>query len=353
LREDSALREALYDSLQALLNTEEYQQWLVADQFSEERFVVPSKWPDKVEHRHLLEMLALIRDDQLRVKIEQHGNTLCMTDGLWVPPRYRVFPFTDESTRLLEYLAETSADGGSLLTWPTAIVDLAAGSGHHPVFLSNIKTRIALDLSIRAQAYCVLNKYLNGQGEDQNFFIGTNDVRRGLPDALIRGLDGQVLFVVNMPFAISPLLEDGGHALPLSTDGGEAGADLTIAALRAIREAMRSLPAAAARACVLNYSVGQTEQGPWLVREIAETLFGREQVRFTVLSHETMWRINGKKEQPNPMPISSLSKKAECKYYVTDDRREEIRRGYKEREKQLQHAGWNFLSYGVVDITLR
>jgi len=350
LREQPSLREALVTALNALLRSAEYGRWLETEQFAEERFTLPYQWPGDPKHKHLLENLTLVREDELQVKVERHGDAICLTDGLWAPPRYRVFPFIDESERLMEYIRGAKEGEQPLFSWPTALVDPATGSGHHPLYMSHVESRIGLDISVRAQAYCVLNKYLNGQGEQRNFLIGTNDIRLGLPDVLVRGLFGRVLFVVNMPFAITPLLQSGGHVLPMSAEGGEMGADFTLAALRAIQQCASRIPAERARACILNYSVGRSSRGPWFIEEEARKLFGEAKVKYTVLLGEKMWRINGRKEQTNPMPIGSLSRKADCKYYVSDARREETRAGYQERERQLDRAGWKFLAYGIVDI---
>ena len=60
--------------------------------------------------------------------------------------------------------------------------------------------------------------------------LALNDIRDGIPKAIARGLDGNVLIVANMPFGPAPNL----NALPLTSNGGKSGADLQIAAYDAV-----------------------------------------------------------------------------------------------------------------------
>ncbi len=162
-----------------------------------------------------------------------------------------------------------------------------------------------------------------------------------------------MLFLVNMPFALSPLPSDGQERfLPLHADGGMTGADNTFAALDAIHRYMRTrVKCAGCRAVVLCYSVGDAAEERWEIVERTEQTFGRERVAWTLLREEKMWRINGVKSEPNPMSLAeSLPKKAECQFYVRDSERANVREGYARLVSLLNDRGWARLGYGILDI---
>ncbi len=70
------------------------------------------------------------------------------------------------------------------------------------------------------------------------------------------------------------------------------------------------------------------------------------------LIDEPLWRVNGKKEQPNPMPLENLALKADCRFDVVDpSRRAEIREGYRALVQECAGKGWDHLAYGIIEVT--
>src|SRR4029077_6553198 len=108
------------------------------------------------------------------------------------------------------------------------------------------------------------------------------------------------------------------------------------------------------RCLVLTYTVGCKAEDRWAVPQRALELFGPERVRWQLLSEERLWRINGKKEQDNPMPLDRLGLKADCRFYVPPGaNREEIRAGYRALASERHDFGWDHLAYGVIAIEAR
>src|SRR5260370_3275945 len=103
LRKDPALRVRLRTLLADLYSLNEYADWEKEGQYSGHRFRLPRRFiSHSVSDRRLLESLRLVVDDMLEVKINLIKNgPIFITDGLFVPPDYRAFPFLDESYHLL------------------------------------------------------------------------------------------------------------------------------------------------------------------------------------------------------------------------------------------------------------
>jgi hypothetical protein len=346
------LRDSLRAVLEALSDLPAYTEWLSANQFSGKPFQIPRSFaPPDPEQRRLLEQLGFVTDNVLWVMVNRDAPTgrLFLTDGLFVPAEIRVFPFADESDRIREqYTALGWHD------WADTVIDVAVGCGHNLLKYGGAPdTRIGFDVSLRALAYAALNAQLNdttssgSQGSRRSLFFGLNDVRNGLP-GLSTGK--RVLFLVNMPFALEPLPE----TLVRTAAGGENGYELTVAALEAIRAFIDSHRGSdhVVRAVVLAYSVGSLHRDYWIVPHRARDLFHDMSVSWRILDGECLWRINGRKEQPNPMPLTSLSRKADCKYYVRNpNRREEIRAAYVRKEHALRDEGYDHLSYGALHVS--
>ena len=139
----------------------------------------------------------------------------------------RVFPFCDESAALVGF-----AHKAGLAEWSDWTLDLATGCGHNAMVLGG--RSLAFDINPRALAYATANRALNGiPGRD--CVLALNDIRDGIPQAVASGLDGHVLILANMPFGPAPSQD----ALPLTSNGGESGADLQIATYRAIADLAR------------------------------------------------------------------------------------------------------------------
>lgn len=340
--EAAALLDRLRAAVAGVTDSAAYRSWLGMD----EQGGATCPLPDDQGHWDALHEAGLIESGRLLVKVNRHDNRHLLTDGLWVDKDIRVFPFTDESEVLLRYVRRRGLDD-----WARLVVDPATGSGNHAITLGAGRRCLAMDVNPRAIAYLRINAALNGT-PDLSYQV--NDITQGLPACVSQGLDARTLFVVNMPFALSPAnrAEDGVRFLPLSADGGTTGATLTLAFLRALY-GLRAVasPGKQVRAAVLCYSVGARATGRWQVVEEARRLFGASAVSFEIQSDEAMWRVNGIKAERNPMDLASgLPKKAECRFYVRDRNRDEVRAGYHELARHLSGEGWDSLAYGVLDI---
>jgi hypothetical protein len=101
------------------------------------------------------------------------------------------------------------------------------------------------------------------------------------------------------------------------------------------------------------YSLGSVHDDSWVVAEKATERFGSAHVNWSLMDSERLWRVNGKKEEPNPMPLSALKRKADCRFYVRREaNRERIRAEYDQLAQELEDAGYTHLGYGALTITL-
>lgn len=348
LSKDRWLRENLVSVLRSIAGSQYYRSWEESEQFTGSRFHLPESmvFEDDFKTR-LLDRLMLEHDDYLQVKITTFGNQVFLTDGLWVPGEFRVFPFADES----DLLAKAIQDLG-WQEWATTVIDPGCGCGHNMLKYQGKAYRVGLDINTRALSFTAINRLLNGVGDQppiEGCLIGLNDITEGIPPVLHGDSGDRVLFIVNLPFALQPAAD----VLPVSADGGPHGYEKTLAGLEAIRGYKEVSKGTSIRAVVLAYSLGQRDEDSWIVYEKAKELFGKDRVSWKVLRDEKLWRINGKKEQRNPMPITKLHLKADCEFYVRDPtRRDEVRKRYLELETSLQQEGFDHLAYGVVSLDL-
>lgn len=340
LRSDETLSVRLRVLLEKLCKLPEYAEWLGEGQYAGQRFRLPRSFiPPVTSDRRLLESLRLVVDDVLQVKLNRLDNgSIFMTDGLFVPAAYRVFPDSDESNCLIRKLTAKN-----WLDWTTAVIDPATGCGHNALRL-DVDRRFGLDISMRALSFAAVNSFLNGKPFSA---LAYADIERGIPLLFDRGAE-HTLFVVNMPFVLEPI----SGALARTSAGGENGYEKTVFALKAIRDyANRTSPEGQVRAVVLAYSIGNRQEDRWVVFEEAKRIFGPVSITWELLKGEKLWRVNGKKEQPNPMPLSSLKMKADCRYAVRDARlREPVRAGYTEKERELARQGYDSLAYGILSV---
>ncbi|MEA5472084.1 hypothetical protein [Spirulina sp. 06S082] len=338
LKPNPTLASELLEIFQDIFNNPQYQQWLKSEQFLGQLFEVDEKYRD----HEFFNKNGLVKDGKLQVKINSLQDRIFLTDGLWIPKQYRVFPFSDESVNLLRHMEEKRLDEIA-----TTLIDFSCGCGHHGLSVSEIQQRYSFDVSHRAVIYTLINSILN---EIPNVFIKQNDIRGGIPKELSKLVTRNILFLTNMPFAIAPLP----NVLPLAADGGITGATWSFKALEAIHKfAMNNLDKDSIHASMLCYTVGNKQQDKWEVIDKAEQLFGKSKVSWKLLEDQTMWRINGKKEQPNPMNLAEgLAKKADCKFYVSDEDRERVRTEYHNLAKSLNNSDWEYLGYGIIDIRL-
>jgi hypothetical protein len=338
LKPNYTLASELLDILKDIFNNPQYQQWLISEQFSGQLFGVDEKYRD----HEFLNKNGLVKDGQLQVKINSLQDCIFLTDGLWIPKQHRVFPFSDESANLLRHMKEKQLDEVA-----TTLIDFSCGCGHHGLSISQMQQRYSFDVSHRAVIYTSINSLLN---QIPNVFIKQNDISDGIPKELSKLVTRNILFLTNMPFGIAPLA----NVLPLTSDGGITGATWSFKALEAIKTfAMNTPDRDSLHVSMLCYTVGNKQQDKWEVVEKAEELFGESKVSWKLLEDQTMWRINGKKEQPNPMNLAEgLPKKADCQFYVSDDDRERVRTEYHNLAKSLNNSDWEYLGYGIIDIHL-
>jgi hypothetical protein len=263
-----------------------------------------------------------------------------------VDPSIRAFPFSDESDLVIKACEE-----GGLMDWATCLIDPATGCGHNLLRYSGKGIRrFGFDRNSRALAYSGINAVLNGVPSAS---FANADIRNGITPVFRQGQDEKVLVVANMPFALVPNSEQ----IARSAQGGRRGDELTAALIDAIAALPEHLSRASELRCViLAYSVGSAEDDSWVVPKYASKQFGAENMQWHLWPDEKLWRVNGKKEQDNPMPLDLLKLKADCRFYVRGDvNPEKLRRDYEQLARELAGEGLFHLGYGVMtaEIPLR
>ena len=284
LRSDETLSARLRVLLHKLCNLPEYAEWVNVKQYAGQRFRLPRNFISPVTvDRRLLESLRLVVDDVLQVKLNCVDNGLIfMTDGLFVPAAYRVFPDNDESDCLMRALTEEN-----WLDWATAVIDPATGCGHNALRV-DAAHRFGLDISMRALSFAAVNSFLNAKPFSA---LAYADIERGIPLLLNHGAE-RTLFAVNMPFVIEPI----SGALARTSAGGENGYEKTVSAMRAIKGyASHASAEGQVRAVILTYSIGNRQDERWVVFEEAKGIFGSANVAWKLLENERLWRVNGEK----------------------------------------------------------
>lgn len=341
LQEHAALATKLRVVLRAVAEHPTYILWRDTDQFASMLFRLPRSivFADD-ETRRLLEATGLVHDNVLRVKINTTDEQVFITDGLWISPAVRAFTFLDESDLLLK-----ACEQQGWLDWATCIIDPATGAGHHPLRYSGAEVhRFGFDRNVRAIAFAAINAVLNARPKAR---FAINDIRSGIPPVFSQRPE-RVLFLANMPFALSSEPD----AIARSADGGRFGYERTIDALDAFDALADDLGRESElRAVVLAYSVGDAARDTWYVPDWARDRFGTENVDWQLWPEERLWRVNGRKEQDNPMPLSRLELKADCRFYVREEAdRDSVRSGYQALARELAGLGHYHLGYGVMAI---
>lgn len=340
--------------LTAIYEHEEYQAFLSQGQFEltdegPARFRVP---PEIIgRHGTAFRLLSnprcgLVRSSGiLEVKVNRYFDAVHVTDGYWTPASVRVFSTTDESIQICNYIRSKSLDRSHSI-----LIDPACGSGAHALG-SGFDRVVCLDVGVRAITYARLNAILNNSA---GWLLGLNDIRSGLPTAL-SAIGEDFVYAVNMPFAIMPKIEVPGVQLDLvpAQDGGDHGMSLTQAALSALRSLWQSSKRLRrVTAVVLFYSLGRSEEGPWEIEDVARRILPDGVPTLTLMSQERMWRVNGRKVARNPMPLSELELKADCRMTWRASEEQLVREGYRALGRQLVEEGWSHLGYGLLEIRL-
>lgn len=290
----------------------------------------------------LLERTGIACDGHLTVKLTSMGHHLFLTDGVWVDPRVRVFPFSDESSALTGFVRRHNLDN-----WADSIVDLATGCGHTPVALG--VNGVAFDINTRALAFAIVNRALNGVPAG-SCLLALNDIRNGIPETIGRGLRGNVLVLANMPFGPSPSRD----ALPLTSHGGESGIDLQIATYRAIADlAHGHADRISVRACILGLTVGNRTENRWEIVDKAIDCFGIGRVGWNLLNDEHVFRIDGVRQMGNPAPVAdALRGLASCRLYTPDDHERAAKmEAFDALGRRHAARGNPDIAYGIVEIS--
>jgi hypothetical protein len=334
------------EALAALVDSEEYQNWLDREP---EFNGVSCPLPPKKKHRDLLKQIGIASDEAMLVKVNLNRGCYLLTDGLWVDQSLRAFPFTDESDALLSYIEQKG-----LADWADIVIDPCTGSGNHIVAYPGSPVRIAFDVSTRSILYTKINLLIN---RIHSGVVSHHSLTEGFP-TLLKQIDlKKSLFVINTPFALAPTNAD----MVKTANGGEDGLELTVAAMSLVKEVFHnSSSITGKRALVLCYSTGNGID-KWVAVEKAKEMFGEQNVSWEILSDRKLWRINGQKAEPNPMPLAEgLPKKADCKFYIGNKDKEKVRQSYVGLANRLyQNAvddklGYEVthLGYGIIDIRM-
>ena len=333
LAESSGLRVAALDELSRIGRSPAYDAWYNGGTLQLQPFAIP-----KDICINILDDLLLVRKGFLCGKINFVHRSVMLTDGVWVDSKARVFPFSDESAAIFKYCNKRH-----LNVWADIVVDLATGSGHNLAFFSDDVPGIGLDVNPRALAYFHLNRLINGA--ERRVCI-LNDIRSGICNAVEVAENRKILIVGNLPFGLAPSRD----ALPLTSNGGERGVEMQRAAFSAIEQfRLTKRGICPIRAVLLAYSVGNAAEDQWEVVDIARSVFGGSDVRFSVLDDEGLLRVNGRRIMRNPSSLrSALLASGTCELYHADTAKAQAL--YSGLSDRLAARGFTDLAYLIVEI---
>lgn len=317
-------RETLYDGLCDTLRQPWYDQLFCQ--------VEPGIVPEKFAHFDTLAEAGVIGlDGTVLYRLNSIDGMPFVTDGLW-RRRNGVFPFSDESELLLDYCREHCLEDFD------EVVDPGSGCGHTPIALPGRSVRNALDVDARAVEFARLNAWLN----ERELTAVRNDITRGFPFFVKPAAGRRVLFVANMPFAISPYAEALSHV----RDGGENGIRLSVSVL----EAVRPFVGTNSKLVILTYSLGRSGDQSWQFVQRACQILPDCELCWE-LRGDKIWRVGPEKVESNPMSLSSLKKKAFSPIYTPEEQRR-LSSGYDKLSKELESLGWDTLGCGILEVTL-
>lgn len=309
---------------------------LVRQQWFEYCFqqIKPQPLPAEFAGLDVLRRVGLVDvDNHPQYQINTTGNSVCISDAPWHFRAGGVFPWNDESELLLDYANFTQLAANSY-----TIIDPACGCGHTIVGYSGRGERYGMDVNPRAGRFVAINAMLN----ELEIFYTENNIFNGLPAAVMGG--DHRLLLANLPSTLSPKKD----ALPNTSDAGTHANTPAIAMLRAASR----LPERWGTVVLGSYSLGNDATGEWSLLQAAQRLLPECLVTWN-LTDAPIWRVNGKKQERNPLRIrDGLAKKAECRVSIPDSQREEARQGYRQLIPVLESEGWNLLGYGLLTIRM-
>lgn len=205
-----------------------------------------------------------------------------------------VYPFFDEGIQLSKIVSGVVAERGKKFD---VTIDPFCGGGHSglPMLGNDLTERVILsDLNPRATNLARANAELNGLGERATI-LERDIVKDGLSDS---DSPGNTLFIANPPFA----LRAKGASMEKMRDGGPNGLTLTMSfASQAVEKAQPGdvIVGVAYSRIGEDGKIELTEELKKLIEEHGGDL------EVSLIEGESLWRgFNGKKEQPNPMPIN-------------------------------------------------
>lgn len=342
LRADRALALRLRQLLRVLAQGTHYQAWAGGKAQARPYRVVDPDAAGALRRMGLYE-------DGLCVKLLNTHLQVFLTDGVWVDPAVRVFPFDDEARALLGLARRLGWDRGLDL-----VLELACGCGQAGLQLP-APCVLLLDINPRALAYAELNKALNAR-EPGEVGCALNDLRHGYQLPLRpRGAADQVLVLANAPFGLAPPTD----RLPLSSAAGSDGLSFQAGVFKAVSRLRHELrPGARLRALVMGMSAGERLHERWDLVHLAEETLSAERawgrVSWHLLEREGLVRVNGQRRLPNPAPLAQACREAAaCELYFPDGQtRAALARRYLEMAGAFVERGRPDLAYGVVAIEL-
>jgi SAM-dependent methyltransferase len=317
------LEHAASEDLQRLLAAASSEAWFVESFRSLE---TPAAIPEEFIDGHEFWKVGLV-DDALvpRFRVNELRGRFFITD---TPPSVAaagVYAYADEAEQLLGVSAPYSPF--------VSVGDVGTGCGHAVVCLDALERRFAVDIDPRAVALARINARLNGVVLE----TAVSAVGGDFPPSEWSPLwsEGSLL-LANLPFVISRV-----------SDGGATG-------LQPISRLLASL--SPHRGCgtlviLLVYTLGAASRA-WAIEEIMDLAMPDCARDFNLLSDALIWRVNGTKRFTNPMLLDDLPSRADCHLTFTDRERDDVRRSYTARVRELKDLGWTVLGYGTLRFVL-
>lgn len=277
---------------------------------------------------------------RLELNIIEHCGALVLADGLWVPQSERTFLYADESKQLSDYIVSHGYEAEF-----DDLIDPACGAGAHALALG-FRRSICLDASVRSVAFANLNAVLNGANR---WLLGINDIHQGLPPSL--SSLKSALIVANMAVEMPPIVDSTEAESGLSSGHGMRLPSAVVAAANSLWKQSTTL--SRLMVVILFQCPGHTKQGPWEIEEIARKVAPSAKAYAFVLGEVMIWRVNGRRTSANPMPLSRLEDKAQCRLTFRKAEEDQARRGYRAVQEELEHNEWSHLGYGILELEFR